>query len=270
MSDTEKRTLDAMRTLLNHKPAPVSTGGAVSPTDTPLDLEATLKGLKPCPRCGNWPHAGDCELVRITNGNDGIPVAHSEKFVRTESVGTTQPTENQMTTPRRIDPLLTQHINLYVEQVVQRVLQIAKRPHSYDASEHAMVSKMLDDVLESYSDDAAELDAIKGRKRIKRIPSTNEIRAAMGREPIEELEDEDTNPEWRLNVELLEKLRLSESAVTRLRTQLSEVSRLTRDSERLDEVEKLIREKRLGWNSFEFYTFPTYATAHFTASPTLP
>ena len=42
----------------------------------------------------------------------------------------------------------------------------------------------------------------------------------------------------------------------------SEIEAMKRDSERLDEVEQLIRERRLGWNGFAFYTFPIPRGGH--------
>jgi hypothetical protein len=50
---------------------------------------------------------------------------------------------------------------------------------------------------------------------------------------------------------------------------VSYIATLELDARRLDAVEKLILEKRLGFNGFGFYTFPIHDTAHFTETHNL-
>jgi hypothetical protein len=99
-----------------------------------------------------------------------------------------------MTQTRRIDPALTDVLELYAFQIIQRTRSVAGLPNEYSIAEHQTVSETLDMVLESYCDDAAKLDELTGRKRIKHTPTVNEFRRWMGKPPAP---DGDDSNDWK-------------------------------------------------------------------------
>lgn len=57
-----------------------------------------------------------------------------------------------MTTPKKIDPLYTDVLNMWADQIVRRTLHqhgLGDTENPYDPSEHAEVSAILDTLLET-------------------------------------------------------------------------------------------------------------------------